>query len=183
MNWKSEARHRCRWVQTTTVGHGLAVLVAHILLVAFSSPAAPVLATEEAPTVDLMLEKIAVEPARPGLDTLCKLTVTIRNHRAKTASQLGLKVSINGVALSVYGSQLFLSPIAPEATLDLPLYNFWTTESGRPAPANGRLEIEIVLTEAQWIEITTDDEGVEVWTPLGAVERLPPPLRLTVPLN
>jgi len=136
----------------------------------------------EAPANDLTLERILVEPPQPGPDTLCKLTVTIRNHGAKIASQFGLKVSINGDSLSVYGSQLFLSPIAPGATLDLPLYNFWTTESGRTPPTKGRIELEIALVEAQWMEIT-DDDGVEVWTPLGAVERLPPPLKITVPLD
>jgi len=161
-----------------------ALLLAGLAVVAQLTLAATAAATpREAPASELTLEKIRVDPPHPGPDTLCKLTVTIRNHGAKTASQFGLKVSINGDALPVYGSQLFLSPIAPDASLDLPLYNFWSTESARTPPSRGRLQVEVTLTEAQWTEIATDDDGVEVWTPLGAVDPLPPPLKIKVPID
>jgi len=39
-------------------------------------------------------------------------------------------------------------------------------------PADGKLDIEVTLATAQWMEIK-DEEGVEVWQPLGPVQGLP----------
>jgi hypothetical protein len=125
---------------------------------------------QEAPSITV--EAITVEPAYPGPDTLCKLTVKLANGAERTASQLDFKVEINGQELPVYGNQLFMFPVPGGETVDIPLYNFWSTETSRPAPADGKLNIEVTLAAAQWTEIKVE-EGVEVWRPLGPVEGLP----------
>lgn len=138
---------------------------------------APSLAGQEAPL--LTVEKISVEPARPGPDTLCKLRVTLRNAGKEIASQLDFRVSINGQELAVYRNQLFMFPVEPGQTAEIKLYNFWSTETSRPMPQDGKLKIELTLVGAQWMKIRTEDE-VEVWEPLGPVENLPSASELTV---
>ncbi len=130
-------------------------------------------AGEAKPAAAVSIEGIVVEPADPGPDTLCRLTVRLKNSGDRVASQLGFTVRINGKDLPVYGNQLFMFPLEPGAVSELKLYNFWSTETSRPMPADGRLELEVELKEAQWIDISIDDDGVEVWTPLGAIEGLP----------
>lgn len=125
---------------------------------------------QEAPSI--AIEAVTVEPATPGPDTLCKLTVKLANSGDRTASQLDFKVSINGQELPVYGNQLFMFPVPARETVDIPLYNFWSTETSRPAPTDGKLNIEVTLAAAQWMEIKVEAE-VEVWQPLGPVEGLP----------
>ena len=133
----------------------------------------------------LKLTAIAVDPADPGPDTLCKLSVTVRNDGERKASQLGFAVSLNGQDLSVYGNQLFMYPVPGGEEVEIPLYNFWTTETSRPTmPADGKFRVEVSLLEAEWMDISVVtetveragkpvEEEVEVWTPLGAVEGLP----------
>jgi len=126
----------------------------------------------DAPT--LSIEEIIVEPGKPAADTLCKLSIKVKNPGSEVASQFGFGVKLNGQDLGVYGNQLFMFPVEPGATGELKLYNFWTTETSRPAlPKDGKLTVEVTLKEAQWMKIETDEEGVEVWTPLGAVPGLP----------
>jgi hypothetical protein len=125
---------------------------------------------QEAPPI--AIEVVTVEPATPGPDTLCKLTVKLANSGDRTASQLDFKVTINGQELPVYGNQLFMFPVPAGETVDIPLYNFWSTETSRPAPTDGKLNIEVTLAAAQWMEIKVEAE-VEVWQPLGPVEGLP----------
>lgn len=136
--------------------------------------------TEAAPK--LILEAIVVDPPAPAVDTLCKLSVTIRNDGDQTASQLGFNVKSNDVELPVYLNQLFMYPIEPGQTSEIPLYNFWSTETSRPAPADGKLRLEVTLREAQWMKIEMEDD-VEVWTPLGEVENLPSVQELTVEMG
>lgn len=122
----------------------------------------------------LSIEEIIVEPANPAADTLCKLRVKLGNAGTETASQLAFKVALNGEELSVYGNQLFMFPVVPGGDNELKLYNFWTTETSRPTmPKDGKYKVEVTLTEARWMKIADDEEGVEVWTPLGDVEGLP----------
>ena len=120
----------------------------------------------------LTVESVIVEPSAPGPDTLCRLEVEVRNQGTEKASQLDFKVRINGQPLAVYRNQIFMYPIEPSETATLKLYNFWSTETSRPMPADAKLAVEVSLAEAQWMSIT-DEEGVEVWKPLGAVEGLP----------
>ncbi len=131
----------------------------------------------------LSLEAVIVEPPDPGADTLCRLRVKLSNQGSEIASQLGFAVMINGQELPVYRNQLFMYPAEPGADTELSLYNFWSTETSRPMPASGKLELEVVLKEAQWMKIETDDEGVEVWTPLGAVPGLPVSKKITLEMK
>ena len=131
----------------------------------------------------LELEAILVEPSDPGPDTLCRLRVKIRNNGTQTASQFGFTVALNGQDLSVHGNQLFMYPVEPGASLEFPLYNFWTTETSRPTPPpDGKLRVEVAIRESQWMKIEMEDE-VEVWTPLGPVEGLPAANALTVTMS
>ena len=144
--------------------------------------AVPQLAAQEVDGPVLTIEEIVVEPTDPGADTLCKLRVRIRNDGSEIASQLGFTVTINDQDLHVYGNQLFMYPVEPGATLEVPLYNFWTTETSRPMPADGKLELSVRLDEAQWMKIETVDE-VETWTPLGAVDGLPAEAAISLTLS
>jgi len=141
---------------------------------------APLAAQEEASTPPpLVLEEILVAPPNPGVDTLCTLRVKIQNNGTETASQFGFTVKINGQELPVYGNQLFMYPVEAGSSLEFPLYNFWTTETSRDAPADGKLRLEIHIDEATWMKIEMVDD-VETWTPLGAVDGLPATAELTL---
>jgi hypothetical protein len=148
-----------------------ALLAAVIAIGFFIAPSLP--SQEEGQSTPLLtVEKISVEPASPGPDTLCKLRVTLRNAGKEIASQLDFRVSINGQELPVYRNQLFMFPIEPDQTAEIKLYNFWSTETSRSMPKDGKLNIEVSLVGAQWMKIETEEE-VEVWKPLGSVDHLP----------
>lgn len=136
-------------------------------------------AASEAPL--LAIKAVHVEPAAPAADTLCRLRVEIENKGDKIASQLGFTVTVNGRKLPVYETHLFMFPLPPGETSELPLYNFWSSETSRPAPKNGKLEIEVTLRESRWMDITTEGE-TETWTPLGDVTALPVSNAITVPM-
>ncbi len=144
---------------------------------------APAAEGEAKPAPVLSVEEIVVEPADPGPDTLCRLRVKLKNSGDRIASQLGFAVRINGQDLPVYGNQLFMYPLEPGAVSELKLYNFWTTETSRPMPADGRLALEVELKEAVWMDISTDADGVEVWTPQGAIEGLPVSAKITLAMK
>lgn len=155
-----------------------------IALMAACGLLAPTLAQEaEVPeTAQLAVTAIRVEPANPAADTLCRLTVELENTGDRIATQLGFTVTINGRKLPVYESHLFMYPLAPGAKSELALFNFWSTETSRPEPANGKLEIEVTLREARWMKIDTEGD-VETWTPLGDVAALPVGRAITVPMS
>jgi len=135
---------------------------------------------EEAPAV--AVTAVAVDPSEPGADTLCRLTVTLDNRGERTASLFGFRVAVGGVELPVYERELFAFPVPAGKSAELPLFNFWSTETGRPAPAGGELEVEVTLLEAQWVEIETEEEA-EVWTPVGPVPGLPSTESLTLEMK
>lgn len=138
---------------------------------------------QQAPAKPLLaLEAVEVHPSFPGVATLCQLRVKVRNGGAKKASALAFEVKVDGQALPVYRNQVYLQTIEPGATGEVRLFNFWTTESSRPAPKAGKLELEVTLREAQWVDVRTKD-GAEVWSPLGKVPGLPVSRSLTVPLR
>ena len=139
-------------------------------LVLLAALAAPILAQEKKPA--LTLESIQVEPASPGPGTLCHLSVTLSNSGERTASALEFVVKINGRELAAYKDRLYLKPVEPGAPREIHLYNFWSTESSRPAPADGKLTLEVTLTRAAWMQKETKD-GAEVWSAAGQVEGLP----------
>ncbi len=91
------------------------------------------------------------------------------------------RVRINGQDLPVYQNQVFYTVVDPGATATLRLHNFWSTETSRPVPKDGKLTIEVTLAEARWMEVQTKD-GTEVWTPAGAVEGLPSSKSVTLTL-
>lgn len=120
----------------------------------------------------LTLEAVAVDPSSPGPDTLCRLSVKVRNSGEKTASALGFLVKVDGHELAVYRNELFFRPVPPGATTEIRLHNFWTNETGRPFPAGGKMTVEVTLAEARWMDVKTEN-GAEVWTASGPVEGLP----------
>lgn len=137
------------------------------------------------PAPGLTLESVKVDPASPGPDTLCKLSVTVKNAGAKTASALGFRVKVDGKELAVYGNELFFRPVPPGnlegGTTEIKLHNFWSNETGRPFPTGGRMTVEVTLAEARWMDVKTEN-GAEVWTPTGAVEGLPVSKSVTLTL-
>lgn len=142
------------------------------------------LATVAAKPADsgLTLEAVKVDPASPGPDTLCRLTVTLKSSGTKTASALGFRVKVDGHELPVYRNELFFRPVAAGATAELKLHNFWSNETGRPFPTGGRMTVEVTLAEAQWMEMKTEN-GAEVWTAVGPVEGLPVSKSVTLTLK
>lgn len=166
-------------------------LLAATLLCAGTLPYAGTLAAqdpatrEEAaePAPPLTIEAVRIEPAAPGADTLCRLFVTLASSAERPVSALDFGVAIGDTALAVYEKQLFLEHLAPGAKAEIRLYNFWTSETGRPAPADGKLRVTVTLRGAQWVEITTEDDGTEVWTLGEAVPGLPIAKELVVPLG
>lgn len=154
-------------------------LVRLVLLVALLTGGTP--AGAEAPKPALSIEAVKVEPASPRPDTLCHLTVTLKNAGTQPASALELMVKVNGQELAAYRKRLYLAPVEPGATRELRLFNFWSTEAGRPAPTDGRLKVEVTLARASWIRKTTRD-GAEVWTPLGEAPGLPITKSITLTL-
>lgn len=132
-------------------------------------------ASAETPKPLLTLESVEVRgpEGRPlGPDALARLTVKLANRGEKIASALVFTVEVEGQELPVYRNQVFLKAIPPGETIELPLYNFWTSETGRAAPADGELDVAVTLREARWME-HSEEEGAEVWTPVGEVEGLP----------
>ncbi|HYO14918.1 MAG TPA: CARDB domain-containing protein [Thermoanaerobaculia bacterium] len=127
---------------------------------------------DEKPAPPLSVEAVKVEPSSPAPDTLCRLSITLRNAGARKASAFEIAVRINGQELPAYKSRLYLQPIEPGATGEIRLFNFWSSETGRPAPPDGKLAVEVTLTRAAWVEKETKD-GAETWTPAGTVEGLP----------
>lgn len=154
----------------------LGLLVAAALL---ALPAAPAAAGEDAAPPPLEITSILVEPAAPGPDTLCKLRVGIKNRGAEAASRFAFEVKVGGQALRVYEGELLLQPVAPGETAELRLHNFWSSETGRPFPGDGKLTVEVTLTEATRVRIE-DKDGEEVRTPLGDVDGLPVSRRVTL---
>ena len=135
---------------------------------------------------DVVLTGIEVNPTAPGTETLCKLTVAIENTGTRAVYSFGFDVELNGHSLPVYEKQLFLQVVEAGQSEEVALYNFWTSESGRPAPADGKLEVLVRLREARWVdvsEVQEDGETVEVWTPVGEVSGLPQTVRLTLELK
>jgi hypothetical protein len=136
-----------------------------LLLLLAALPLGSAFGAETAKPV-LTIESVKVEPAAPRADTLCHLTLTLKNAGAQLASGLEFVVKVNGVALPAYDKRLYLIAVEPGATRELHLFNFWSTETGRPAPADGRLDVEVTLAHASWARRTTRD-GAEVLTPAG----------------
>ncbi len=151
----------------------LAMAALATVLGATPPPAAPeATPAAKAATATLELAAVSVSPAAPGADTLCQLRVEVVDHGDRIASQLAFIVKVNGQELPVYRNQLFMQRLDPGKSATVRLYNFWTTETGRAAPADGKYRIEVTLAAARWYQIANEN-GTEVWTPLGTVDGLP----------
>lgn len=137
----------------------------------------------EGATAPLEVESIVIVPDPPAAETLCKLRVRIRNGSDKAISGLELRVALGGQELAVYRNQLFMDLLAARATTEIELFNFWTTESARPALADGKLRLEVSLERASWLEITTAEDGTETWTLQDGVPGLPSAKQLDVVLR
>ena len=140
----------------------------------------------EPPQPGVVVESMRVAPTgrgieRPGADTLCSLTLALRNNGTEKASALGFRVEVSGQELPVYRNHLFYHRLEPGQSTEVRLYNFWTTETGRPFPADGKLRVSAALVEAQWMRIEMQ-EGVEVWTPIRPVAGLPSAQAITLDL-
>jgi hypothetical protein len=121
---------------------------------------------------ELTLETVTVEPASPAANTLCRLRVTLKNAGKDYASALEVTVRLDGQELPAYQNRLFYDPVPPGATREVRLFNFWSSEAGRPAPPDGKLAVEVTLRSASWMSREVKG-GAEVWTPLAAVDGLP----------
>jgi hypothetical protein len=156
-------------------------LGACLLLLAAALPAAwagRAGAAETPPAPAVTIEKVTVSPPQPGPDTLCQLHVTLRNAGDKPASELAFTVKVNGRELPVYEQHLFMMRLDPGKSTDLRLFNFWSSESGRPAPADGKYVVEVSLDAARWY--TIEQQGKEeVWTPVEPVAALPSRVAVT----
>jgi CARDB protein len=130
----------------------------------------------------LILESVKVDPASPGPDTLCRLSVTLRNTGSRRASALEFRVKVDGKELPAYKDRIYLQPVEPGATREVRLFNFWSTEPSRPSPANGKLQVEVTLARASWMDKETKD-GAEVWTATGTAEGLPLTKSVTVTMK
>lgn len=150
------------------------VLLAALLLV-------PAFAQEKPSLPPVTIEAVKVEPAAPGPETLCRLSVSVRNSGNRTASAFEIAVKVNGQEIPSSKSRLVLQPVEPGKAAEIRLPNFWSTEAGRPAPREGRLAVEVVLTGASWMERTMSGDA-EVWAPLGPVPGLPISKTITLTL-
>jgi hypothetical protein len=157
-------------------------------LLTFLAPSPALAAGQTAPSPaqvskpSLAVESIEILPASPGPDTLCQLRVKVKNGGTRKASALAFSVRVNGEPLAVYKHQVYLQQIDPGSTAEVRLFNFWTTETGRPVAKDGKLRLEVALAEARWVEVKSEG-GAEVVTPAGDVPGLPVSASLTVPLK
>lgn len=138
--------------------------------------------TETAAAPTLAIETITLDPAKPGADTLVTLTVTVKNTAEQAVTGLGFDVTVGGVELPVYDNQLFVEAVEPKASTTIELFNFWTNETGRPLPTNGKLTVEVTLREAVVLERSKADDGSPVWAFGAPVTGLPVSGEVTVEL-
>ncbi len=167
---------------------------------------------EKAAESPVTIEALVVTPDQPGLDTLCQLRVRLRNEAEQPVSGLRFVVRIGGKPLTVYETQVFMDVLPPGATTEVPLYNFWTTETDRPAPKDGKLALEVTLVDARFLRIETGSDAeerdagegdaasgdaasgdpvagdpvsgdpVETWTLLASIPAMPPAAKHTIAL-
>jgi hypothetical protein len=98
----------------------------------------------------LRIVTIDVQPTNPGPETLCRLRVTLRNSGSGTVADVKFEVKVNGHRLVTYLNHAWYVALASGKDLDLQLFNFWSSESGRVFPKDGRLTVEVRIAEAHW---------------------------------
>jgi len=87
----------------------------------------------------LQVVAVDVEPKQTAPDVLHKLRVRIRNDGSDPVSDLMFQVTVNGQRLAVYLNHVFTPDLVPGKETEVQLYNFWSSETGRPFPKDGRL--------------------------------------------
>jgi hypothetical protein len=132
-------------------------------LLVFSLLLASAAAQGAEPAPVLVLEELTVTPDKPRADTLCQLRIQVRNTSDRTVTALAFTVTVAGQELAVYRNQLYLQAFPPGATTELRLYNFWTSETGRPAPQDGKLPVRVTLREARFVTVAKAENGDETW--------------------
>jgi hypothetical protein len=147
-------------------------LLATMLLLAMSGSSVAESPPPPPPAAGLSLASLTVQPAAPTADTLCRLRVEIQNSGTQPASHLVFRVRVAGKDLRVYDKLVTLQTLPVGAKTEVRLYNFWSSETGRPYPADGDLTVEVSLLEARWVRVESKD-GEEVITPVGPVGGLP----------
>lgn len=151
------------------------------MLAAIVAPAPQPASAEKQTSGSLLaIEAIEVDPPQPGPETLCRLKVRLRNNGQQTASDFAFQVALNGQALSVYSNQSWVANLAPGKDTEVQLYNFWTSESDRPAPKDGRLVVEVRLKAARWLD--TNEKGLAS-RPAKDVDPLPAPRSVTLSVS
>ena len=100
----------------------------------------------------------------------------LRNSGTQSASELSFQVTVNGKRLGNFINHTFRSTLDSGRDTDVPLFNFWSSEYGRPYPPDARLVIEVRLIGARWI----DKGSKNAETLAGHVEPLPAPFSLTL---
>lgn len=130
----------------------------------------------------LALASIEMSAAETELPRLVSLSVGIANESERPITALGFEVVVEGVSLPVYDNQLFMQRLAPGETTTVDLYNFWSGETGRPNPTDGKLDVTVRLREAKWL--TVSKEGTtDVWEVGDAVPGLPLEVQKTLSLT
>lgn len=151
-------------------------------LLVFSLLLAPAAVLGAEPASPLVLDALTVTPEKPSVDMLCQLRVKVRNTSNRTITALAFTVTVAGQELAVYRNQLYLQAFPPGATTELRLYNFWTSETGRPAPPDGKLPIRVTLREAQFVTVGKAENGDETWDLGDKVPGLPVTVEKTLAL-
>jgi hypothetical protein len=123
-------------------------LIAGLLIVPATAVAQTSAVSSAAP---LRVVAVDVQPTVAAPDTLCRLKARIRNDGSEPASELTFQVTVNGQRLAPYLNHTFLNRLEPGKETEVPLYNFWSSEAGRPFPKDGRLVIAVQLTGARWV--------------------------------
>ena len=143
--------------------------LAPLALPAAEKPAAPL----------LTVQAVRVDPAAPGPDALCRLTVTVKNAGDRPASALELAVQVGGKPLAAYRDRVYPGGGRARRHARDPAAQLLEHGGRTPAPADGKLAVEVTLAKASWMQRETKD-GATVWTPSGAVEGLPASKSLVV---
>jgi hypothetical protein len=129
------------------------------------------LAGADAP--DVRVDAIVIKPASPGPSTLCELKVRLKNAGTRTASNFKLDVKIDGQDMPVYQRYAYVVDIAPGATEELELNNFYSPSQTKV------FVVQVTLLEAQWVDVKKEGKNITV-TPSGAVAGLPTSASLSV---
>lgn len=131
---------------------------------------APPVRVEPSPVV---VDTVTVSPAAVRGETLCQLVVGLRNAADFDLSAFRFRVVVEGHALPAYERRVFVETLPAGERREIRLYNFWSAESGRPAPTDAALDVEVELVEARRLGRSREASGEEVWKLGDAVAGLP----------